>query len=140
MISPQHLINTGICGLFCVTLFSLAGTKSATRPIVVTQPVPVGQDYTLHIKTGNVQQRISSPVWMYESNNTRTLEQRNQQAREKRAQFEELFTRSPNAATMSRPSSMAGKVQSDEPAETLKRARNAVHRGIELGKDVSDSQ
>ncbi len=140
MISPQHLINTGICGLFCVTLFSLAATKTATKPIVLIQPMSIAQDYTLHIKTGKVPQRISSPVGMYDAPNQRTLEQRNQQAREKRAQLEELFSRSPNTANMPRSVSSADEIQSDSPAEILQRARHSVHRGIEVGKDNSDWQ
>ena len=140
MISPQHLINTGICGLFCVTLFSLAAVKTPTKPIVVTQPVSIGQDYTLHIKTGKVPQRISSHAWTYEVQNERTLQERNEEARRKRAQFEELFKRSPNEDGAAREIAPAVTRQLEEPDAILRRARNVVHRGIDAGADVNQTQ
>ncbi len=133
MISPQHLINTGICGLFCVTLFSLAASKTQNKPVAVSQPVSIGQDYTLHIKTGQDIQQNSSAVWIYDVREVRTLEERDEQARAKRAQFEELFTRSTNI-------SAAEKSQAEDPGAILRRARNAVHRGIDAGTDTSRSQ
>lgn len=139
MISPQHLINTGICGLFCVTLFSLAGVKSQARPIAATQPVSIGQDYTLHIKTGNVQQRISSPGSAHEVKNTRSLEQRNQDARVRRAQFEQLFTQVPSQAA-THLTGCSDKAREEQAIEILRRARNAVHHGVDVGQKESSAK
>lgn len=138
MISPQHLINTGICGLFCATLFSLAATNPATKQIAVARPVPIAQDYTLHIKPVKVQQRIYTPVLRHDVSKVRSLEQRNHEAREKRTQFEELFTRSNTRGGQSLETTTIVISRPEEPSVILLRARNAVHRGIEAGVQVNE--
>lgn len=151
MISPQHLINTGICGLFCVTLLSLSSTKPEAAPPVRGQATSSAQDYTLHIKAGKDRHQVSEsapgvrhPSQVNRQNaSPRTLTQRNQQAREQRAQFEMLFsTNSEPMDGKSREISASSCTPDISAAESsaaaLHRARNAVYRSIESGTKVSD--
>lgn len=149
MISPQHLINTGLCGLFCVTLFSLSSIKpQQAAPVALKQTTPIERDYTRVIQAGKDRPEYSSSR-VFEGAclratprvvQTRTLDERNQHAREQRAQFEQLFTKPRNhtgaspdfSVSVSEPAELA-----DDPAAILHRARNAVHRSIESGAQLS---